>query len=67
MRRLKRLFCALIGHANVTKKYDARGRRVEVTRCHRCGTIDYDSLSVTPRNRAMRRRWARGVARELSR
>lgn len=67
MRRFKRLCCWFVGHANVTKNYDARGRRVEVTRCTRCGTIDYDSLSVTPRNRALRRRWARTVARELSR
>lgn len=65
--RLLRIVCALVGHRFTETHFDGRGRRISVTGCERCGHVDLDRTKIVPRNRRMRRQYARAVAREIAR
>lgn len=65
--RLRALRCWLLGHRFATKTLDGRGRRIQYERCTACGLVKAETMTVKPANRAMRRRWARSVAKELAR
>lgn len=66
-RSLLRAWCWLVTHRLEEKTFDGRGRRITMTRCTRCGHIDPGTVSVMPRNRRMRRRYAQAIAREIAR
>lgn len=66
-RRTRRAWCWLVGHRFERKQFDGRGRRIEFVICTRCRHFDPDAVSVLPRNRTMRRRYARSIAREIAR
>lgn len=66
-KRLTRLWCRLSGHIMETKAFAARGRRIEIASCLRCGYVDPSTSRISARNRQLRRRAARTVAKELSR
>ena len=67
MKKIARLWCLVVGHRDKSETFDGRGRRIQLTKCQRCGRIDFDRMLVMPLNRQVRRRWARDVARKVAR
>lgn len=66
-RMVNRLICRLRGHRLTPRFFDGRGKRVTVFECVRCGYSDVARATVTSRNRAIRRHYARRLAKELAR
>lgn len=64
---IKRAVCALVGHRLEETHFDGRGRRISITGCARCGRLEHERTKIVPRNRRLRREWARAVAREIAR
>lgn len=62
-----RVVCWLKGHRWQNERFDGRGRRIQLSKCSRCGRIDESTIVIMPLNRQVRRDWARRAARAVAR